>query len=232
MRPVLIFGASRGVGLALARLLRRLDVPVAAMLRPTTASADLDKIGVRIVRGDAFSRTDVARAFAGGPAACDVVSTLGGRSDGRYVDDEGNINVIDEAARHGVDRFVLVTSIGCGDMAPFRSERAIAAFGAAVDAKTRAEEHLRRVLPSATIIRPGGLRSEPATGRGILTRDPQMHGFINREDVAELVVRALADPATLGQTFAAVDAETARTVNAVAPFPLRPLDDQAFRAAT
>jgi len=225
MGPVLIFGASRGVGLALARMLRRLDGPVVAMLRPDTASADLDAIGVRIVRGDAFSRTDVARTFAAAPAGCDVVSTLGGRApDGRYVDDEGNIIVIDEAAARNAGRVALVTSIGCGDMAPYRSERAIAAFGAAVDAKTCAEEHLRRVIPAATIIRPGGLRSEPATGRGILTRDPQMHGFVNREDVAELIVRVLGDPTTAGQTFAAVDADTARTVNPVRPFELRPVD--------
>jgi hypothetical protein len=48
-----------------------------------------------------------------------------------------------------------------------------------------------------------------------------MHGFINREDVAELVARSLEDPATIGQTFAAVDAETARTVNPVIPVLLR-----------
>lgn len=223
MRPVLIFGASRGVGLALTRLLRRLDIPVVAMLRPTTEDADLERIGVQIVRGNAFSRADVARAFASEPSICDVVSTLGGRTAERCVDDEGNINVIDAAAAHGVGRFVLVTSIGCGDMAPFRSERAIAAFGAAVDAKTRAEEHLRRAIPTATIIRPGGLRSDPATGRGVLIRDPKMHGFINREDLAELVVRAIADPATPGQTFAAVDIETARTENTIMPFDLRKL---------
>jgi hypothetical protein len=65
-------------------------------------------------------------------------------------------------------------------------------------------------LPSAIIIRPGGLRSAPATGRGILTRDPQTHGFINREDVAGLVMRVLDDPAAAGQTFAAVDPDMAR----------------------
>jgi nucleoside-diphosphate-sugar epimerase len=223
MRPVLIFGASRGVGLVLARLMQRHDVPVTAMLRPMTARAYLDSIGVDIVRGNAFSRVDVDRAFASAPTGCDVVSTLGGRApDGSYVDDEGNINVIDAAVTHGVGRFVLVTSIGCGDMAPYRSERAIAAFGAAVDAKTRAEEHLRRVIPTATIIRPGGLRSDPGTGRGILSRDPQMHGFINRDDVAELIVRVLGDRATLGGTFAAVDADTARTVNPIRPFHLQP----------
>lgn len=91
-----------------------------------------------------------------------------------------------------------------------------------VDAKTRAEDHLRRVIPSATIIRPGGLRSDPGTGRGILTRDPEIHGFINRDDVAELIVRVLGDPAAIGQTFAAVDADNAQSVNPIRPFELRP----------
>lgn len=223
MRPVLIFGASRGVGLALARQMRQREVPVTAMLRRGSASDELAALGVRIVRGDAMSREDVAAAFAGLPTGCDVVSTIGGRTpDGLFVDEVGNINIIDAAAAHGVQRFVFVTSIGCGDMAPFRSERAIAAFGATVDAKTRAEDHLRRAIPFATIIRPGGLRSDPGTGRGILTHDPEMHGFINRDDVAELIVRVRDDPATIGQTFAAVDADNAQSVNPIRPFELRP----------
>jgi uncharacterized protein YbjT (DUF2867 family) len=226
VRPVLIFGASRGVGLALAQLLRTRNVPVFAMLRSQSAKSDLENLGVQTVFGDAFSKPDVARAFMHLPAGGDVVSTLGGRSDdGRYVDHEGNINVIDQAAARPVERLVLVTSIGCGEMAPFRSERAIAAFGAAVDAKTLAEEHLKRTIPSATILRPGGLRSEPATGRGILSTDQQMHGFINRSDVAELVARALCDPETKGRAFATVDAEMARSVNPVVPFSLRTLPD-------
>ena len=42
-----------------------------------------------------------------------------------------------------------------------------------------------------TIVRPGGLKSEPATGSGILTEDRSVCGAINREDVADLVVKAL-----------------------------------------
>ncbi len=221
MRPVLIFGASRGVGLLLAQQLRKEGVPVFAMLRPGAQRADLDAQGVHVVGGDAFSFADVEQAFALSLAELDVVSTLGGRdASGRYVDEDGNINVIDCARVHKIVRFVLVTSIGCGEMAPYRSERAIAAFGAAVDAKTRAEEHLKRTIPSGTIIRPGGLRSEPATGRGILTTDPAMHGFINRADMADLVVRALRDETTAGRAFAAVDADQAKSVNPIAPFPL------------
>lgn len=226
MRPVLIFGASRGVGLALARRLRAGNVPVIAMLRSPAEEPGLESLGVQIVHGDAFSKADVARTFMILPDGGDVVSTLGGRTDeGRYADDEGNINVIDQAAARPVERFVLVTSIGCGEMAPFRSERAKAAFGAAVDAKTRAEEHLKRTIPSATIIRPGGLRSESATGRGILSADPEMHGFINRDDVADLIACVLCDPETAGRAFAAVDAGMARTANPIVPFSIRRLPE-------
>lgn len=222
MVPVLIFGAGSGVGLCLARLLRRDGMPVFAMLRSPAAEGELAAIGVRTVSGDAFSMADIDRALAlPGTQEFDVVSTIGGRgADGRRADDDGNINIADRAAVREVQRFVLVTSIGCGDMAPFRSERAIAAFGEAVDAKTRAEEHLRHRLPAATVIRPGGLRSEPATGRGILSDDPQIHGFIHRADVADLVRRALRDPATEGRAFAAVDADQAQCVNPIRPFPL------------
>lgn len=221
MRQVLIFGASRGVGLLLARKLRQDGVPVLAMLRSEIGRADLEADGVRIAQGDAFSTSDLERAFALVQREFDVVSTLGGLgTDGRYVDDIGNINVIEEAARRGVARFMLVTSIGCGDMAPFRSERAIAAFGAAVDAKTRAEDHMKHTIPQGTAIRPGGLRSEPATGRGILTTDPEMHGFIHRADAADLVTRALRDDSTAGRAFAAVDADQAQSVNPIVPFPL------------
>jgi uncharacterized protein YbjT (DUF2867 family) len=220
--PVVIFGAGGGVGFHLARLLRERGVPVFAMLRGSAAVPELEALGVRVAHGDAFLADDVDRTLAlPGNGEFDVVSTIGGTTpDGRMADDEGNINIVDRAAGRDVGRFVLVTSIGCGEMAPYRSARAIAAFGAAVDAKTRAEERLRQAIPSATIVRPGGLRSEPATGRGILSDDPRIHGFIHRADVADLVRRVLTDPATEGRAFAAVDAEHARCANPIEPFPL------------
>ena len=42
-----------------------------------------------------------------------------------------------------------------------------------------------------TIIRPGGLKTQPATGRGVLTEDVHVCGAIHREDVADLLVHAL-----------------------------------------
>ncbi len=222
MRPLLIFGASRGVGLELARLERAAGRPVAAMLRPQSDAAHLQQIGVDILRGDALSRPDIEKALAQLPGPFDTVSTLSGRGeDGRLVDDEGNINVIEAVEASGrAGRFVLVTSMGCGDMAPYRSERAIAAFGAVVDAKTLAEERLRDTGLDWTILRPGGLVSEPATGNGLMTQNPRVHGFIHRADVALLAFWAFRDPATSRQAFAAVDANRMNCETPVDPFPL------------
>jgi len=43
------------------------------------------------------------------------VSTLGGSTQNPTVDSQGNINVIEAALAKGVKKFILVTSIGCGD---------------------------------------------------------------------------------------------------------------------
>lgn len=225
--PLIIAGASRGVGLALARKERAAGRMVVALVRPSSDGAQLQESGVAIVPGDALSPADATRLFAECRSDCDVVSTIGGVSaDGRRADDEGNINLINAAVQAGIrGRFLLVTSIGCGDMAPYRSERAITAFGAAVDAKTRAEYHLRVSGLSWTVLRPGGLRSEPGTGRGILSTDPELHGFINRADVVQLAQRILRDPATIGRAFAAVDLDAARSVNPLDPFSLERLGD-------
>ena len=50
-----------------------------------------------------------------------------------------------------------------------------------------------------TIVRPGGLKNEPATGRGVLTTDITVCGAISREDVADLVVKALFSEKTDSQ---------------------------------
>lgn len=222
MRPLLIFGASRGVGLELAKLERAAGRPVAAMLRHQSDAVDLLQIGVEILRGDALSRPEIEQALLRLSGPFDVVSTLSGRGEaGRLVDDEGNINVIEATAASGrAGRFVFITSMGCGDMAPYRSERAIAAFGAVVDAKTFAEDSLKESGLDWTILRPGGLVSEAATGNGLLTRNPRVHGFIHRADVALLASRVLRDPTTSRHAFAAVDRDRMRCDTPVEPFSL------------
>jgi uncharacterized protein YbjT (DUF2867 family) len=67
----------------------------------------------------------------------------------------------------------------------------LAALGTVLVEKDKAEQHLIASGLTYTIIRPGGLKSEPATGNGVLTEDPHIIGSINRADVAQLVCRCL-----------------------------------------
>lgn len=55
------------------------------------------------------------------------------------------------------------------------------------------------------IIRPGGLKSEPATGTGVLTEDKTVCGAIHRDDVADLVCRALLSDKAANKVLSAVD---------------------------
>ncbi|WP_133154949.1 hypothetical protein [Billgrantia endophytica] len=57
-------------------------------------------------------------------------------------------------------------------------------------------------------------------GRGILSLDPAMHGFIHHADLAALTAAVLEDPATLGGIYAAVDLDQARCVNPIEPVAL------------
>lgn len=44
-----------------------------------------------------------------------MVSTIGGTVTNPKSDSEGNINLIEQAVQNGVQKFVLITSIGTGD---------------------------------------------------------------------------------------------------------------------
>jgi nucleoside-diphosphate-sugar epimerase len=230
---VLLFGASRNTGLALAELLSARGVGVTALIRSDAARERLERAGVRTVLGDALRPEDVALAFEQAPTGSAVVSTLGsvGPARGLLVDDTGNRSVIDCAIAAQTPRFVLVTAIGCGEMAPYRSAQAIAAFGAVVDAKSRAEERLRSSSLDWTVVRPGGLRDGEPTGRAILTQDPEVHGFIRRSDLAVLLERVLRDEKTCREALAAVDSAESQCVRPIIPFPLVQPHEQEGRRA-
>jgi uncharacterized protein YbjT (DUF2867 family) len=137
-----------------------------------------------------------------------IVSAVGGAFDGRFVDEVGNIVISDAALSAGVRRLILVSSLACGDSRAYASERLLAAIGPVLDAKTRAEDHLRRLDLDWTIIRPGGLTDGEATGGGALYEDPRIHGRIACADLAELILACLTTAGTVRNVLSAVDRAT------------------------
>lgn len=71
-----------------------------------------------------------------------------------------------------------------------------------------------------TIIRPGGLQSDAATGAGVLTEDAGVCGAITREDTAALVVKALFSAKTDNKVLSAVDSGKLMTQQPFEPLAL------------
>src|SRR5690606_23422853 len=109
-----------------------------------------------------------------------IVSTLGCQGCESPPDYEGNRNLVDAAREAGIDRMVLVSTIGAGDSAAAPPWIARWILRDVIDLKTRAEEHLVASGLHYTIIRPGGLKDGPRSGRGELTEDREAMGIINR----------------------------------------------------
>ncbi|MBD2347275.1 SDR family oxidoreductase [Anabaena subtropica] len=203
---IFLVGASRGVGREIAHYLIRQNLPVKALLRSETSRAELDAIGVQVVLGDAINASDVERAILTDEPIHTVISTLGGLpTDTERPDYLGNKNLIDAAVKAGVKKFILVTSIGTGNSVKALSPQALVALGPVLVEKEKAEQHLIASGLTYTIIRPGGLKSEPATGNGVLTEDTRIVGSIHRADVAQLVVQCLNSERTNNKILSAVD---------------------------
>lgn len=205
-RDLVIFGARGGTGLELARLARGSGWAVTAVIRPGAEPGTLPGLGCRVAEADALNPEAVAAVVAASRPGRIVVSTLGGGGpNGPDVDSLGNMAVIDAAARGGTERMILVSSLGCGDSRAYASERLLAAIGEVLMAKTQAEDRVRASGLPFTIVRPGGLISDPPTGQGALYDDPRVHGRISRPDLAAVILSCLASPNALGKTLSAID---------------------------
>ncbi len=202
---ILILGATRQTGLEIARLLRARGDRVTAVVRPDSSREALEALGVTIVTGDAFEPDSLAAAFKGRRFRA-VISSLGRASRGEEsVDFEGNRNLIEAAKAAGVKRFLLISAIGAGDSRSALTPGAERFLGKVMDRKTLGENWLIESGLDYTILRPGAMTSEPATGRGFLTEDRTLIGTITRADLARLTVQCLDDDATIGHIYATID---------------------------
>ena len=176
--------------------------------RTSEAAEELNTLkGVTAVIGDAFDYKTVENAMDGCDAA---ITTLGGsvKDDGKSrIDYEGNSNVIEAAGILGVTRVILVTSVGCGDSKDAPPPAVYETLKDVLAAKERAENVLIKYYTNMnwTIVRPGGLKSEPATGNAILSEDNMAIGTIHREDLANLIVELLESSNSERKVLSAVD---------------------------
>jgi len=201
---VFVAGGSKGVGRLVIDKLLAEGRSVKALIRSEDVAAELTEKGVTVTVGDALDQKTVENAMDGCDAA---ITTLGGSTANPEVDYVGNNHVIESAGILGVTRVLLVTSIGCGSSHEAAPPSTFEVLKEVLTAKTKAEQILQKYYTNTnwTIIRPGGLVTEAATGKAILTEDVKAIGSIHREDLASLVLQAMDSPKTERKVLSAVD---------------------------
>ncbi|MFY0409546.1 SDR family oxidoreductase [Solicola sp. PLA-1-18] len=182
--------------------------PVALIRKPEQV-ADLEQLGAEtaIVDIENDDAATFAQAFAGADA---VVFTAGGGADGdiarkKSVDLGGSVKSVDGAKQAGVSRFVQVSAISVDEPV---ADDAGDVWKAYVDAKRDADTQLRDSGLDWTIVRPGGLTDDPATGQVALAEKVE-RGDVPRADVAAFIVAALDDPRTVGKQWELVSGDVA-----------------------
>lgn len=205
---VLVAGATGKTGQWVVRRLLYYGISVRVFSRQGDKALALFGQSVEIVTGKIQSSIDVARAVKG----CDaVISALGsssysGESSPASVDRDGVKRLVDEAAKAGVKHFGLVSSL-----AVTRWYHPLNLFAGVLLKKWEAEEHVRKVFSqdphSYTVVRPGGLKDgEPLCHKlRVDSGDRLWSGWINRSDVAELLVLSLWVEQAKNKTFEVVN---------------------------
>lgn len=207
MTRIAIVGGHGQVARQLIHVLRRADHDPVALVRREEHRPDLEERGAQVRLLD-IEQQDAA-AFAAAFEGCGaVVFAAGGGPDGsverkRTVDLEGSLKSIEGARLAGIDRFVQVSAIGVDDPLPDDTDEVWRAY---VEAKRDADAALRDSGLAWTILRPGRLTDEPATGRVALGADVS-RGDVTRADVAAVLAAVLDAPGSVRKQWNLVNGD-------------------------
>jgi uncharacterized protein YbjT (DUF2867 family) len=203
---IVIAGGHGQIALQLERLLADADHRVRGLIRNPDHADDLRAAGAEPVVADLEALdVDALAALLGGTDAIVFAAGAGPNSGPQRkwtVDYAGAVKLMEVARRGGIDRYVIVSSMGADPEAEDDG-----AFGTYLRAKGQADKKLAESGLAYTIVRPGGLTDDPPTGR-IAAAEHGDRGKIPRADVAATVAALLATPATAGRAFDLISGET------------------------
>ncbi|MEE3063455.1 MAG: SDR family oxidoreductase [Actinomycetota bacterium] len=197
MARVIVFGGHGKVALQLARILSERGNQVTSVFRNPDHRDDVAAAGAEPVVADIeqLDTNALAELLPGHDAIVFSAGAGGGNPARTYaVDRDAAIRVIDAAAQAGVKRFVMVSYFGAG---PDHGVPQDDPFFAYAEAKAAADAHLRASALDWTVLGPGRLTLEPATGKIVVGAGQE----VSRADVALVVAAALSDDSTIRRTI-------------------------------
>lgn len=194
-----LFGATGGTGRQIVSQALTAGHSIQALVRDP-ARLPLQHHDLLTIPGNVLDPAAVAQTLAGTDAA---IVSLGNTSDNPdWIVSNGTRVIVDAMKTHGPQRLLIVSSIGVGDskdQVPFAFKMLIkTVLKKPMEDKERQEQIVRDSGLAWTIVRPGGLTDGPQTGHYRAGLDPKISaGQVSRADVADFVLRQLADPAYL-----------------------------------
>src|ERR1700736_6092333 len=198
MSRIAIVGGHGKVALHLARVVTDRGDQVTSIFRNPDHADDVAATGARPVVAD-IEKLDtpaLADLLAGHDAVVFSAGAGGGDPARTYaVDRDAAIRVIDAAAQLGAKRFVMVSYFGAG---PGHGVPPDDPFFPYAESKAAADAHLRGSGLDWTVLGPGWLTFEPATGRIEIDREMRE---VSRADVALVIAAALAEDAAIRRTI-------------------------------
>ncbi|MGJ3232443.1 MAG: SDR family oxidoreductase [Oceanicaulis sp.] len=199
---VLVAGANGAVGSMLVRALNARGHAVTAGVRDAGQFNAMRALGAEPVMLDLATPEQFDAALSGADAV--VFAAGSGGNDLERVDRDGAIALAEHARDTGTDRFVMLSSIYVD-----RPEEGPDALQPYLRAKKAADEHLQSSDLKWTIVRPGALTDDGATGHirtGFHFEGEEAQ--ISRADVAETLAEVIDHPDTVGETFEIIKGET------------------------
>ena len=202
---VLLVGATGQLGARVARELLSRRIKVRALVRPSTPSGALRRMGAEIVPGDLREPSSLAIACAGADTVITTANTArrGGDDTVDSVDRAGTHALVDAARDAGVGHFVYMSVYGASATAavPFlaakgESERHLEGSGLAWT--ILAADPFMESWPGAFV----GARAVAGQPVVIVGEGRRRHSYIAEHDVAQYVVAATTNPAARNRRLA------------------------------
>jgi uncharacterized protein YbjT (DUF2867 family) len=197
---IVIAGGHGKIALLLEKTLSDAGHEPVGIIRNPAHSEDVLAAGASPLLLDLESTTaeTLAESLEGADA---VVFAAGGGPDSGperklTVDRNGAILLADAAAIAGVRRYVLVSAMGADSFDATSDD----VFQVYLRAKSEADAIVRASGLDWTVVRPGGLTDDAATGRITVAESTGM-GEIPRADVAAVIAAVLVDGLAIGEQF-------------------------------
>ncbi|KUG60129.1 MULTISPECIES: SDR family oxidoreductase [Kocuria] len=209
MSRTAIIGGHGKVALILAQLLKTGGNDVTSIFRNPDHTDDVENTGATPVVADVeqLSVAQLADLLEGQDAVVWSAGAGGGSPERTYaVDRDAAIRAMDAAVMAGAKRFVMVSYFGAGQDHGVPEDNP---FHAYAQAKADADDHLRASSLDWTIVGPGALTDDEASGK-IDASGGEREGEheTSRANVALVVSAVLDDPSTIGKTIEFSDGGT------------------------